>query len=155
VVAIFAIAAIAAKPTIGFVCDRFFGGSRKVPTIVLFALFGAILVVFGQLSGTTAFIIAAPFLGIAAYGWSPLIVSLVPRLVPGTVAATASGLANGLWQLGSVFSPLAVGAAFGATHSFDAAFLALAAGPILGVAVMIFVRERTAKTTTTGQATEE
>ena len=144
VVAIFAIAAIAAKPLIGFVSDRFFHGSRKVPSIVLFGLFGAILVVFGRLDGATAFMIAAPLLGIAAYGWSPLLVSLVPRLVPGTVAASASGLANGLWQIGSVLSPLAV-AVFGATQSFDAAFLTLAAGPFVGMLVMLFVRERKAE----------
>ncbi|BCW78353.1 MFS transporter [Arthrobacter sp. NicSoilC5] len=142
VVAIFAISAILAKPAIGFVTDRFFKGARKGPTIVLLGLFGLILLLFGTLETSIAFIIAAPFLGIAAYGWSPLLVSLVPRLVRSSVTGAASGLANAVWQLGSVFAPMAVGAVFAATGSFNAAFITLAVGPFLGAIVMLFVREK-------------
>jgi ACS family glucarate transporter-like MFS transporter len=145
VVAIFAISAIVSKPVIGFASDRFFKGARKPLTIALFGMFGVILVFFGTLETATAFIWAAPFLGIAAYGWSPLLVSLVPRLVPGSVTASASGLANAVWQLGSVFAPLAVGAVYAATGSFNAAFITLAAGPLVGMVVMFFVRERPAE----------
>lgn len=141
VVAIFAISAILAKPLIGFVSDRFFRGARKAPAIALFGLFGAILILFGTLETATAFIWAAPFLGIAAYGWSPLIVSLVPRIVPGSATGAASGVANATWQLGSVFAPLAVGAVFAATASFNAAFITLAVGPFLAMVFMFFVRE--------------
>ncbi|MFD1211061.1 nitrate/nitrite transporter [Arthrobacter sp. GCM10027362] len=155
VVAIFAISAILAKPVIGFVSDRFFRGARKVPSIVLFGLFGAILILFGTLETSTAFIIAAPFLGIAAYGWSPLLVSLVPRLVHGSVTGAASGLANATWQLGSVFAPMAVGAVFAAAGSFNAAFLTLAAGPIVGMAVMFFVREQVPGSTTSTPTEKE
>ncbi|WP_415855245.1 MFS transporter [Sinomonas sp. G460-2] len=142
VVGIFAVAAVLAKPIIGWICDRFFGGARKVPSIILLALFAAILLVFGRLDGAAAFLWAAPFLGLAAYGWSPLLVSLVPRLVPNGVSGSASGVANGIWQLGSVIVPVVVGAAFGAAKSFDIAFLALAAGPIFGFIAMLFVRDR-------------
>ncbi|WP_410711370.1 MFS transporter [Brevibacterium sp. SIMBA_078] len=144
VVAIVAISAIFSKPIIGFVSDRFFGGSRKAPSLILFALFAAALITFGNLSTATAFIIAAPFLGIVAYGWSPLLVSLVPRLVSGSVTGGASGLANATWQLGSVFAPLAVGAVFAASQSFNAAFLTLAAGPIVGIVFLAMVREQKA-----------
>lgn len=154
VVAIFAISAILAKPTIGFVTDRFFNGARKAPAIFLFGMFGIILIVFGTLETSTAFIVAAPFLGIAAYGWSPLLVSLVPRLVHGSVTGAASGLANATWQLGSVFAPLAVGAVFAAAGSFNAAFITLAAGPIVGMLVMLFVREQRPDSTT-ATATEK
>ncbi|GHG54917.1 MFS transporter [Sinomonas cellulolyticus] len=147
VVAIAAFAAIAAKPVIGWVCDRFFGGARKIPSIVLLAVFTALLMVFGALDTPTAFLWAAPFLGFAAYGWSPLLVSLVPRIVPGTVSGSASGVANGIWQLGSVSAPLVVGAVFAASHSFESAFLALAAGPVVGLVILFFVRERRAEQT--------
>jgi len=142
VVAIFAISAILAKPTIGFVTDRFFNGARKKPAMFLFVLFGILLLVFGTLETATAFIIVAPFLGIAAYGWSPLLVSLVPRIVHGSVTGAASGIANATWQLGSVFAPMAVGAVFAATGSFNAAFITLATGPLVGMLVMLFVREQ-------------
>lgn len=155
VVAIFAISAILAKPTIGFITDRFFKGARKGPSIVLLFLFGMILLIFGTLETSTAFIIAAPFLGIAAYGWSPLLVSLVPRLVHSSVTGAASGIANAMWQLGSVFAPMAVGAVFAATGSFYSAFITLAIGPFLGAIVMLFVHEKPAEPTATASTTRE
>lgn len=141
VVAIFAISAVVVKPVVGFVADRFFGGARKVPAVVIMGIFSMALVVFGNLSSATAFMWMAPVLGAAAYGWSPLIVALVPRLVPAAVTGAASGFANATWQLGSVVVPVVVGAVFSATNSFSAAFVTLAAGPLVGLLVMLAVRE--------------
>lgn len=137
VVSIFAISAVAVKPLVGFVTDRFCGGARKTPSLVIFGVFALALIWFGQLSTATGFILLAPLLGAAAYGWTPLLVALVPRLVPSSVTGTASGLANAVWQLGSVLVPLAVGAVFSATGSFNAAFATLAAGPVLAVLAIL------------------
>jgi ACS family glucarate transporter-like MFS transporter len=65
----------------------------------------------------------------------------VPHLVPGSVTGTASGFANAIWQLGSVCVPVVVGAVYAATGSFNAAFLTLAAGPLVGLLFMLGVRE--------------
>lgn len=143
VVAIFAITAVAIKPVIGYVSDRFFDGARRTPSVLLLALFTITLVAFGSLTTATGFLWLAPLLGAAAYGWTPLLVALVPRLVPGAITGSASGFANAIWQLGSVIVPLAVGASYSATGSFAAGFLTLAAGPALGTLVMLTVRERT------------
>lgn len=161
VVAIFAVTAVAVKPVVGFVTDRFFGGARRLPASCILALFAVTLVAFGNLSSATAFLWLAPLLGAAAYGWTPLLVALVPRLVPGAVTGSASGFANAVWQLGSVIVPLAVGAAYSASGSFAVGFLTLAAGPALGAVIMLAVREsRTAghrnadpAPTTTGSVT--
>ena len=142
VVAIFAITAVVVKPVVGFVSDRFFGGARRMPAVLFLALFVVTLLAFGNLSSPTGFLWLAPLLGAAAYGWTPLLVALVPRLVPSAVTGTASGFANAFWQLGSVIVPLAVGASYAATGSFMVAFLTLAAGPALGAVVMLGVRER-------------
>ncbi|MDT7708944.1 MAG: hypothetical protein QOG20_4551 [Pseudonocardiales bacterium] len=142
VVAIFAITAVVVKPIVGFVSDRFFGGARRMPTVLLLALFVVTLLAFGSFGSTTAFLLIAPVLGAAAYGWTPLLVALVPRLVPASVTGTASGFANAFWQLGSVLVPLAVGAAYAATGSFMAAFVTLAVGPAFGALMMLAVRER-------------
>ncbi|MDI2030208.1 MFS transporter [Saccharopolyspora sp. TS4A08] len=141
VVAIFAISAVVVKPIVGFAADRFFGGARKVPAVVIMGIFSLTLVAFGNLSSPTAFMWLAPLLGAAAYGWSPLIVALVPRLVPASVTGAASGFANATWQLGSVVVPVVVGAVFSATNSFSAAFVTLAAGPLVGLLIMLAVRE--------------
>lgn len=142
VVAIFSLCAIISKPVIGWISDKFFGGGRKGPAMLLFGMFALTLILFGNLTTSTAFLIAAPLLGISAYGWSPLLVSLVPRLVDGSVTGGASGLANATWQLGSVFAPMAVGAIFAASGSFQAAFYTLAGGPLVAILVLMFVRER-------------
>ncbi|MER7010247.1 MFS transporter [Saccharopolyspora sp. NPDC000359] len=141
VVAIFAVSAVVVKPVVGFVADRYLGGARRMPIVVILGLFALALVAFGNLSSPTAFLWLAPVLGAAAYGWSPLIVALVPRLVPAAVTGAASGFANATWQLGSVVVPVVVGAVFSATGSFNAAFLTLAAGPVLGLLIMLAVRE--------------
>lgn len=142
VVAIFAITAVVVKPIVGFASDRFFDGARRMPAVLILALFVVTLLAFGNLSSPTGFLWFAPLLGAAAYGWTTLLVALVPRLVPSTVTGTASGFANAFWQLGSVIVPLAVGASYAATGSFMVAFLTLAAGPALGAVVMLAVRER-------------
>lgn len=141
VVAIFAVSAVVIKPVIGFMADRYFGGARKTPIVVLLGIFALALVAFGSLNSPTAFMWLAPVLGAAAYGWSPLIVALVPRLVPAAVTGAASGFANATWQLGSVIVPVVVGAVFSLTNSFNAAFLTLAAGPLVGLLIMLAVRE--------------
>ncbi|MET7665234.1 MFS transporter [Streptomyces sp. NPDC005356] len=142
VVAIFAITAVAVKPLVGLITDRFFGGARKTPSLVLFAVFALTLVWFGNVSSPTAFIWLAPLLGAAAYGWAALLVALIPRLVPSSVTGSVAGISNAIWQLGSVLVPLAVGAVFSATSSFNAAFLTLAAGPALAIVFMLPVRDR-------------
>lgn len=144
VVAIFAITAVVVKPIVGFVSDRFFGGARRTPAVLLLAVFVVSLLAFGSFGSAAAYLWIAPLLGAAAYGWTTLLVALVPRLVPAGITGTASGFANAFWQLGSVLVPLAVGASYGATGSFLVAFVTLAAGPALGAVVMLAVRERRA-----------
>jgi len=143
IVVIFAASAIVAKPLIGIVTDLL-GGGRKIPIMVLFAGFVVTLLVFGQLSTATAFLWAAPFLGVFAYVYSPLTAAIIPTLVDRTLTGSAAGLTNAVWQLGSVIVPVVVGAVFSATGSFSAAFGTLAAGPLLGIVFMLGVRERRA-----------
>ncbi|MCX5320094.1 MFS transporter [Streptomyces sp. NPDC055059] len=142
VVAIFAVTAVAVKPLVGLITDRFFGGARKTPSLVIFVVFALTLVWFGNVSSPTAFIWLAPLLGAAAYGWTALLVALIPRLVPSSVTGSVAGISNAIWQLGSVLVPLAVGAVFSATESFNAAFLTLAAGPAMAIVFMLPVRDR-------------
>jgi sugar phosphate permease len=142
IVAIYAALGVFGKPLIGLVSDKL-DGARRVPAMAVLGLFAVMLIVFGLLDNTTAFLIAAPFLGLAAYCYLPMIVALVPRLVSSDMVGTAAGATNALWQLGSVLVPMAVGAVFAATgNSFIAAFATLAVGPFLGMIVMYFVNER-------------
>ncbi|MDE2517470.1 MAG: MFS transporter [Rhodospirillales bacterium] len=141
IVALFGIGAAIAKPLVGLISDRL-GGRRKPPAMVCLAGFVVMLLVFGQLDSAAAFRLAAPFLGVTAFAYSPMTTALVAELAGGENAGAASGLTNAFWQLGNVLVPLAVGLVFQASHSFMAAFATLAAGPALAVAALAGVRER-------------
>src|SRR5882757_1423272 len=131
VVVIFGISAVIAKPFIGMVSDLF-GARRKVPTMVVLGSFVVTLLLFGSASSLTAYLWIAPFLGVAAYVYSPLMVALIPQLAGVRLAGTAAGATNAFWQLGSTVVPVVLGVVFQSTHSFFAAFATLAAGPLLG-----------------------
>ncbi|RSS76720.1 MFS transporter [Streptomyces sp. WAC06614] len=141
VVAVFAVVAVLAKPLIGIATDRFCGGRRKMPTVVVLGSFVVTLLLFGTADSLTAYLWIAPFLGIAAYVYSPLMVALIPQLSGVRSAGSAAGATNAFWQLGSTVVPVVVGLVFLSTQSFLAAFAALAAGPLLGMLLMLAVRE--------------
>ncbi|MBK1786616.1 MFS transporter [Prauserella sp. ASG 168] len=153
VVVIFGITAIAAKPFIGMVSDLF-GDRRKIPVIIVLGAFVVTLLVFGTRDDLTGFLWVAPFLGIAAYVYSPLMVALIPKLAGVRLAGSAAGITNSFWQLGSTIVPVVIGAVFQATQSFFWAFATLAAGPLFGMLLMLGIRERDTPTVASG-LTEE
>jgi sugar phosphate permease len=141
IVALFGAGAIVSKPLIGLVSDRL-GGMRRVPVIVLLLAFVAILLTFGHLETKGQFRAIAPVLGVAAFAYSPLLGALVTEIAGKRRAGSSAGLTNGFWQLGSVIVPVAIGVVYQSSHSFNAAFTALAAGPLLGACGLALVRER-------------
>jgi MFS family permease len=140
VVAIAGVAGMLSKPSIGWLSDRQ-GGRRRTLTLAAFAFFCAMLLVFGQLTSLAAFRIAAPFIGIAAFVYSPLLVTFVAEQSGLAMAGSAAGIANAFWQSGSAIAPVVVGVVFQLSHSFPAAFAALAVGPLFGTICMLFVAE--------------
>ncbi|WP_245607388.1 MFS transporter [Pseudonocardia spinosispora] len=140
VVVVYAVVALVAKPLIGIASDLF-GGRRKMLTIIVLACFVVTLALFGNAHSVTAFLWIAPFLGLSAYMYSPLMVALIPTLSGTRLAGSAAGATGALWQLGSTAVPVVVGAVFASTHSFLAAFLTLAAGPLAGALLMVPIRE--------------
>ncbi|MFI7132120.1 nitrate/nitrite transporter [Nonomuraea sp. NPDC050153] len=143
VVAIFGVTAVAAKPFMGVVSDLF-GGRRKVPAVIVLAAFVVTLLVFGTRDSLSGFLWVAPFLGVAAYVYSPLMIALIPELAGVRLAGSAAGATNAFWQLGSTVVPVVLGAVFQATQSFFWAFATLAAGPLLGMILLLGVREHRA-----------
>ena len=97
------------------------------------------LAAFGWSNTVAAFRYLAPLLGVFAFVYGPLMAAMVAEVAGSDLAAAATGLTNAFWQIGSVIVPLVVGAVFGATDSFHAAFATLAIGPGLGAVIMAFV----------------
>lgn len=140
VLVIFSGAAVVVKPLVGWVTDKL-GLGRRLPTVVILALFGVTLLVFGAMSSYHAFLWIAPVLGVAAYAYSPLTSAMIPTLAGQRLAGSAAGSVNAVWQLGSVLVPAAVGPVFHATGSFYSAFMMLAAGLIIGALIMLGVKD--------------
>ncbi|WP_218002930.1 MFS transporter [Paraburkholderia ferrariae] len=140
VTAMFGTGAIVAKPAIGLLSD-WLGGRRKTLVIICLASFAVMLLVFGGLHSARAFLVAAPLLGVAAFAYSPLMAAMVAEAAGAAAIGSVTGITNAFWQLGNLAVPLAVGAVYGASHSFVAAFVTLAAGPLAGTCLMLLVRE--------------
>jgi sugar phosphate permease len=139
IMVMFGVGAVVAKPVIGAVSD-WLGGRRKMLVVACLGGFAPALLAFGWTNSAEAFRYLAPALGVFAFVYSPLMGAVVAELAGAELAASATGLTNALWQLGSVTVPVVVGAVFQSTHSFHAAFVALAAGPAVGAVVMALVR---------------
>jgi len=140
IVALIGLAAIIGKPLIGLLSD-WLGGRRKWLSFATFVLFAAMLLLFGTLTGKREFQLAAPFVGLGAFLYSPLMAAMVAEASGPRLAGSAAGILGAFWQLGSVIVPVVVGVVFQATGSFQAAFATLAAGPVLAALCLLFVRE--------------
>ena len=141
IVSLFGLGAVLSKPLVGLLSDAL-GGNRKKPLVILCFLGLAVaLTVFGQLDSLGAFRIAAPFLGVFAFVYTPLMAALVGEAAGIGRSAAATGLTNAVWQLGSVIVPSVIGVLYQATASFTVAFAALAVGPLLAALCMLAARE--------------
>lgn len=140
VVVIFGAVAVFSKPLIGLIGDAL-GLSRRRLTIGILVAFATCLIAFSFATTATQFLWIAPFLGIAAYVYSPVMMAMIPTLSGGQLAGSATGGVNAFWQLGSTIVPAVIGLVFGATGSFQAVFLVLAAGPCLAIIPMLLIRQ--------------
>jgi sugar phosphate permease len=139
VVATVGISAVIAKPLVGMLTDRF-GGRSKLPTIIALGAFVATLLLFGTEHSLGAFLLTAPLLGLTGV-YAPLMVTMVANLSSASLVGSAAGATNAVWQLGSAAVPVVIGTVYATTHSFFAAFVTLAIGPLLGLLLMLGVRE--------------
>jgi sugar phosphate permease len=132
----FGAAAMVSKPLFGLISDLIGGRRRLLVTVDLMA-FAAMLLLFGWQDSETWFLIVAPFLGVTAFVYSPLLAAMITEEAEPEVIGAATGSINAFWQLGSVIVPSVVGLAFAWTESFRTAFFVLAAGPVLGALCML------------------
>jgi ACS family glucarate transporter-like MFS transporter len=149
VLVIFGAVAIFSKPLIGITAD-FLKIPYRMLVVGILAVFATTLLLFSFATDIVQFLWIAPILGIAAYVYSPLMIAMIPTFSGERLAGSASGGVNAFWQLGSTVVPAVVGMVFGATGSFQLAFLTLAAGPLLAIIPMLAIRESPRGSAVTG-----
>lgn len=139
IVASFGAGAVVAKLLIGILSDLA-GGRRKMLTISCLLTFIVGLLAFGALGTLSAFQLLAPLIGIVAFAYSPLLNTMIAESA-GDRAGSAAGLSLVLTTAGDSLQPLIIGLIYHYSGSFFLTFALLAAGPMLAVAAMAFVRE--------------
>ncbi|MBF3851488.1 MFS transporter [Burkholderia pseudomallei] len=138
IIALFGGSGIVAKPFAGWLADRV-RFSKAALSVFWSLAFAVSLSIFGYLGSTTAFMVATIVAGFTAWSAAVLIATLVLENAGPALSGSSSGLANALWMLGNVLVPMVVGAVFQLTHSFHASILVLAAGPLLGAIILLFM----------------
>ena len=144
IVTLFGIGAVIAKPLLGWLSD-IHNGARKRISILCLTAFAIMLMVFGQSSTVSQFYLLAPLLGAAAFGYTPVLMAQVSDASGRNSAGAGAGLTNAIWQSGSAVSPLVVGYFYQQTHSFSAALLTLAVGPVVAVVALSLLPGRSSK----------
>ena len=137
--ALFGCGALIGQPLAGWLADRYLGRRRQTGMAIL-GLFGILLGLFGTNRDTGMLILLAPLLGAGSFIFGPVLNTFISELVSPRQVATAIGLCNGIWQVGSLISPLTAGLILDWTGSYSAAFSVLAAGPLTAVAILAMVR---------------
>lgn len=135
----FGVGAFVSKPLFGWLYDRLVGYARLV-AIVDLALFIVLLIGFGHCQSISAYFLLAPFLGAAAYGYTPLLIGLYTQASGPQLAGAAAGFVNTVWSVGSFISPIVAGYVFQHGRSLDDTLAVIAIGPLLGVVLLCLVR---------------
>jgi predicted MFS family arabinose efflux permease len=139
VLVIFGAVAIFSKPLVGIVSDWLQISLRTFSTGILLA-FATTLMLFSFATDIMQFLWIAPILGIAAYSYSPLMLTMISAYAGERLTGSATGTVNSFWQLGSTIVPTVIGMVFAATESFQSAFFTLAAGPLLAIVPLLAIR---------------
>ncbi|GAA4703572.1 MFS transporter [Brevibacillus fulvus] len=143
IMSVYGLTALLCKPIIGILADVL-KVRRKTLLFIVLIIFGPVLLWFGTTTSVSMLYVAGAILGIAAFIYSPVMNTFIGELVDQRLVGTATGFVNTIWQLGSLISPIAVGAVLDATGSYFYAFLTLAIGPILAALLILLVHEKAA-----------
>lgn len=137
--ALFGLGALIGQPVVGWLSDRF-RRQRRQASMAILACFAGLLWLFGSNQDVQYLLILAPLLGAGAFIFGPVLNTFISELVEARRVATAIGFCNGVWQVGSLISPVTAGIVLDHTGSYLGAFSVLAAGPLVAVGLLALVR---------------
>lgn len=119
----------------GFVSD--WTGQRKWLIIFAYLLAAPATIIFGY-QHSMSMLVALGFLtGFFAFSANPQLTVLISAFAGKEWAATANGTTNVIFQLASMIGPFILGWTIDYTGSFSSVWWILAAGPIIGILLML------------------
>jgi ACS family hexuronate transporter-like MFS transporter len=134
----------AGKPFSGFISDRAFGGKRKRAYLIVISA-GAVLCVIWSLipPGFSLWMIGllAVILGLSSFSWGGLHLTLVSEIAGKELTGAAIGVSTVIQMIGNILGPPIFGYIIDTTGSYSLAWQFLAVLGIMGVILLLFVRE--------------
>lgn len=123
----------------GFLSDRI--GRRKGLIVLSYVCTVPLCIAFGHQTGQWGLSVTAFAFAFVSYIANPQLTILISQFAGMQWAATANGTSNFIFQLASMISPFVIGWSIDITGTFSAAWWILAAGPLLGIAMIMQVNE--------------
>ena len=124
----------------GYISDRI--NNRRGIILVAFALTVPITVLFGYQTTLTSLCVLGFIAAFVSYLANPLLNVIISNYAGVQWAATANGVANFIYQIASLISPLILGIVIDSTGSFSSVWWIMAAGPLVGLFVMMNVKDK-------------
>ncbi|MCL6635014.1 MAG: MFS transporter [Peptococcaceae bacterium] len=122
----------------GFISDRI--GRRKNILIFSYALIIPLTILFGYQTTMTMLCVMGFLFGFCSYLANPHLTVLISEFAGKEWAATANGTSNFIFQFASIIGPVVLGWAIDLTGSFSSVWWIMAAGPLLGILLLVPVR---------------
>lgn len=140
VMMIYAIGGVVAPLVSGVISD--WTGHRKWLIIVAYTLAVPLCVIFGYQNTLVSLSVVGFLLGFCSYIANPQLTVLISQFAGKDWAATANGTSNFIFQLASMIGPFIVGWSIDFTGSFAIAWWIMAAGPLVGILLMLPVDQK-------------
>lgn len=122
----------------GYISDKL--GKRKALLIGAYAVIVPMTIIFGYQKTIPMLSIMGFMFGFASYFANPHLTVLISEFAGKEYAATANGTSNFIFQIASMVGPLVLGWSIDFTGSFSSVWWIMAAGPLLGILLLIPVR---------------
>jgi MFS family permease len=115
-------------------------GRHKSLILLCFVLSIPCCIIFGYQKTIFSLSVVGFLLGFCSYIANPLLLVLISQFAGRKWAATANGTANFIYQLASMIGPFVLGWAIDISGDFSIVWWLMAAGPVVGILLMLQVK---------------
>ena len=119
----------------GYLSDKV--GHRKYILMISLAIIAPVTVLFGYQATITSLSILGFIFGFVSYLANPHLTVMVSEFAGKEWAATANGTSNFIFQLAPMIGPVVMGWAIDVTGAFTSVWWIMAAGPVLGILLLL------------------
>jgi len=139
----YSVGGVIAPAVSGWISDRL--GNRKYILMGSYAISIPLTIIFGMQASLPMLSLVGFIYGFCSYVANPHLSLMVSELAGKEWAATANGITNFIFQLAPMIGPFVLGMSIDITGSFSSVWWLMAAGPLVGILLLIPLRPPTAE----------